>query len=82
MIALRKMKKKSYLVDKNKFKEDRGILDPVKYSHEARMDEMSRLIRNLTKKNSRFEMENSKSNKSPQESGVRNPKHFMRPVNP
>jgi hypothetical protein len=37
------------------------------------MDEMSRLIRNLTNKMSRFEIENGNSNKFPQEGGVRNP---------
>jgi hypothetical protein len=46
------------------------------------MDEMSRLIRNMTNKMSRFEMENGNANKVPQEGGVRNPNQFRRPFNP
>jgi hypothetical protein len=45
------------------------------------MDEMSKLIRNLTNKMSRFAMENGNVNKDPQ-GGVRNPNQFRRPFNP
>jgi hypothetical protein len=46
------------------------------------MDEMSKLIRNVTNKMSRFEMENSNANKVPQEGGMRNHNHFRIPFNP
>jgi hypothetical protein len=60
MIASGKMKLKHDQVEKKKTREDCGTSDPNKDSQEARMDEMSRLIRNLTNKMSRFEMENNK----------------------
>jgi hypothetical protein len=46
------------------------------------MDEMSRLIRNLTNKMSRFKMENGNTKKTSQEGGERNPNHFRIPFNP
>jgi hypothetical protein len=48
------------------------------------MDEMSRLIRNLTNKMSIFEIEHRNTNRSPQEGGIRNPNpnQFRRPPNP
>jgi hypothetical protein len=48
------------------------------------MDEMSRLIRNLTKKMSRFEIEHRNAHISPQEGGIRNPNpnKFRRPPDP
>jgi hypothetical protein len=82
MIASGKMKQNSDQVDKKKIREDCDPLNPAKDAHEARMDEMSRLIRNMTNKMSRFEMENGNANKSPQEGGVRNPNQFRRPFNP
>jgi hypothetical protein len=51
------MKQKYDQADKKKIKEDCDPSDPTKDAHEARMDEMSRLIRNLTNKMSIFEME-------------------------
>jgi hypothetical protein len=68
--------------NKKKIKEDCDPSDPSKDAHETQMDEMSRLIRNLTNKMSRFDMENGNSNKFPQEGGVRNPNKFRRPFNP
>jgi hypothetical protein len=69
MIASGKMKQNLDQVEIKKAREDCGPSDPAKDSHEARMDEMSRLIRNLTNKMSRFEMENGNANKYPQEGG-------------
>jgi hypothetical protein len=63
MIASCKMKLKQDQVENKNTREYCGTYDPNKYSHEARMDEMSRLIRNLTNNMSRFEMENGNANK-------------------
>jgi hypothetical protein len=82
MIALGKMKQKQDQVERKKAREDCGTSDPNKDSQEARIEEMSRLIRNLTNKMSRFEIENNNANKSPQEGGMRNPNQFRRPFNP
>jgi hypothetical protein len=54
--------------------EDCGTSDPSREPQEENMDEMSRLIRNLTNKMSRFKIENRNVNKSPQEGGIINPK--------
>jgi hypothetical protein len=82
MIALGKINKMFDQADKKNIKQDCGPFEPTKDSHEALMDEMSRLIRNLKNKMSRFEMENGNSNKVPQEGGVRNPNQFRRHSNP
>jgi hypothetical protein len=60
------MKKKQDQVEKKKSREDCGTFDPSRDSQEAKMDEMSRLIRNLTNKMSRFEIENRNTNRTPQ----------------
>jgi hypothetical protein len=70
MITSSKMKLKQDQMEKKKIKEDCGTSYLVKDPHEARMDEMSRLIRNLTNNMSRFEMENGNANKVPQEGGI------------
>jgi hypothetical protein len=74
MIALGKMKSNTDQIEKKKIKEDSDPLNPSKHAHEARMDEMSRLIRNMTNNMSIFEMENGNANKFPQERRVRIPK--------
>jgi hypothetical protein len=66
MIVSGKMKLKKYQVEKKNTREYCGTYDPNNDSHEANMDKMSKLIRNLTNKMSIFEMENINSNKFPQ----------------
>jgi hypothetical protein len=51
MIASCKMKQKKDQEENKKFMEDCGTSDPSREPQEAKMDEMSRLIRNLTKTN-------------------------------
>ena len=82
MIALGKMKQNFDEADKNKIREDCDPLNSSKDTHEAQMDEMSILMRNMTKKISRFEMENDNANKVTHERGLRNPNQFRRPFNP
>jgi hypothetical protein len=82
VIASGKMKQKLDQVERKKVREGCGPSNLAKDSHEVRMDEMSRLIRNLRIKMSRFEMENGNANKAPQEGGARNPYQFERPFNP
>jgi hypothetical protein len=82
MITSGKMKQKSNQEDKNKIRKDCDPLNPTKDMHEARMDEMSILMRNMTNKISIFEMENDNANKFTHERGLRNPNQFRRPFNP
>jgi hypothetical protein len=84
MIASGKMKKIKYWEENKKFKEYCGTFDPSREPQEENMDEMSRLIRNLTKKMSRFEIENNNANRASQEGGIRNPNpnQFKIPRNP
>ena len=82
MIASRKMKQNYDQEDKNKIREYCDPLNPTKDTHEAQMDKMSILMRNMTKKISRFEMENDNANKVTHERGLRNPNQFRRPFNP
>ena len=82
MIAYGKMRQKQDQVERKKAREKCGTYDPNKYSQEARMEEMSKLIMNLKNKMSRFEIENKNANKYPQEGGVRNPKQFIIHFNP
>jgi hypothetical protein len=56
MIELGTMKENSNQGEKNKVKEDYGPSYQVKYSHKTCMDDISRVIRNLTNKMSIFEM--------------------------
>jgi hypothetical protein len=55
MITSRKMKQKYDQVDNKNIREDFDPINPSKDVHEDRMDEISRLIRNITNKMSRFE---------------------------
>jgi hypothetical protein len=84
IISLGKMKKKQDQVENKKVREECGTFDPSREPQEAKIDEMSRLIRNLTNKMSIFEIENIHTKRSTQEGGVRNPNpnHFIRPPNP
>jgi hypothetical protein len=66
MIASGKMRQKYNQVDKKNIREYGYSLNPTKDAQEAQMDEMSRLIRNMTNMMSRFEMENENVNKVPQ----------------
>jgi hypothetical protein len=59
------MKKKEAQEKKKKATEDCGTSNPSRISQEENMDEMSRLIKNLTKKISRFDIEHSNMKKSP-----------------
>jgi hypothetical protein len=49
------MKQKYDQVDNKNIREDSDPINPSKDVHEDRMDEISRLIRNITNKMSRFE---------------------------
>jgi hypothetical protein len=84
MIASSKMKQKHDQEEKKMVREDCGTSDPSGEHQEAKMDEMSRLIRNMTKKMSIFEIEHRNTNILPQEGGIRNPNpnQFRRPPNP
>ena len=82
MIATGKMKQNTDKEEKNKIREHCDPLNPAKDTHEAQMDEMSILMRNMTNKISRFEMENDNSNKDTHDRGLRNPNQFRRPFNP
>jgi hypothetical protein len=66
MIPSRKIKQKPDQLEKKKAREDFGSFDPNKDSQEARIEEMSRLIRNLKKKMYRFDIENNNEKNSPQ----------------
>ena len=67
-----------------KGQEDCGTCDPNREPQEAKMDEKSRLIRNMTNKISIFDIENKNSKRYPQEGGIRNPNpnQLRRPPNP
>jgi hypothetical protein len=67
------MKQRFHQEDKKNIREDCDPLNPAKDDHEDRMNEMFRLIRNLTIKLSRFEMDNGNDNKVPQEGGSEEP---------
>jgi len=66
MIGSRKLKQNYDQENKKNIREDCEPLILTKDAHKAQMDEMSRLIRNMTIKMYRFEMENGNDNKSPQ----------------
>ena len=61
-----------------------STFDPSREPQEAKMNEMSRLIRNMRNKTSRFEIDHRNTNRSPQEGGISNPNpnQFRRPPNP
>jgi len=82
MIALGKMRQKKDQVERKKAREYCGTSDSNKDSQDARIEEMSRLIINLTNKMSRFEIENNNANKAPREGGMINPNQFRGPFNP
>jgi hypothetical protein len=65
MIASGKMKQKRDQEENKKVREDCGTYDPSREPQEAKMDEISRLIRNLTNEMSIFEIEHRNANKSP-----------------
>jgi hypothetical protein len=81
---IRKDEEKQDHVETKNVREDYGTSYPSRVSQEEKMDEMSILIRNKTKKKSKFEIENRNTNSDPQEGSIRNPdsNQFRRPPNP
>jgi hypothetical protein len=75
MITSRKIKHKIYWTDKdkNKIKQEASTSDPNRDSQDEKIEDMSRLIRNMSNKLSIFEVEGNNANKTPQEGGPINP---------
>lgn len=68
--------------DKKKTRDEVGSSDVAKDSQESKIEEISKLIKNLSNKLRRLETGGSPPHKPPKKESMRNPNQFRRPLNP